>query len=95
MPNSTPLNDVLETVARILLRCWIFGFLILLLWFAACTLASDLVYGVHASMFDLQQDQLKAIHYCGMGFLKLSVAVFFFIPWVSIRMVLKRRQATR
>jgi len=36
---------------------------------------------------------LNVIHYCGMAFTKLCVILFFFIPWLSIRMVLKKRKA--
>ena len=93
MPNPTQTDDLLEVFAKILLRCWIFGFILLLFWFGAITLASDLVYSVHSSMFDLTPSQLAAIHYCGMGLTKLVVGMFFFIPWLAIRMVLKKRKA--
>ncbi len=41
-------------------------------------------------MFGLDRPQLNVIHYCGMMLTKLVVGVFFFIPWVSIRMVLRK-----
>ena len=44
-------------------------------------------------MFDLSRPQSKVIHYCGMGLTKLVVGLFFFIPWVSIRLVLRNRKA--
>jgi len=31
------------------------------------------------------------IHYCGMAFVKLSVTLFFFFPWLAIRLVLRKR----
>jgi hypothetical protein len=93
MSNSTNVNDLLDAVSKILLRCWLLGFLLLLFWLGAVTLAGDLVYGVHGDMFNLTRPQLNVIHYCGMGLLKLCVGLFFFIPWVAIRMVLKKRKA--
>jgi hypothetical protein len=90
---STQITEWLEVVAKILLRCWIFGFLLLLSWFGAVTLAGDFVYSVHASMFGLTWHELNLIHYCGMGFLKLFVGVFFFFPWLSIRLVLRKAKA--
>jgi hypothetical protein len=87
---ATQTTERLEVLAKILLRCWVLGFILLLFWFGVCTLCGDLVYGVHGRMFGLTADQLKVIHYCGMGLLKLAVGLFFFIPWVSIRMVLKQ-----
>ena len=31
------------------------------------------------------------IHYCGMGFVKLAVILFFFFPWLAIRLVLRKQ----
>jgi len=92
-PVSKQTNEGLEVAARILLRCWILGFILLLFWWGAITLAGDLVLGVHGEMFDLTRSQLTVIHYCGMGLTKLAVGLFFFIPWVSIRMVLKKAKS--
>ena len=93
MPERTQTTELLEAVARILLRCWIFGFIVLLFWLGAVTLAGDLALGVHGDMFDLTRPQLNVIHYCGILLTKLAVGLFFFIPWVSIRLVLKNRKA--
>ena len=93
MSEVTNIDDLLEVIAKILLRCWIFGFIVLLFWWGAVTLAGDLVLGVHGDMFNLTRSQLNAIHYCGMGLTKLAVSLFFFIPWVSIRLVLKKRKS--
>ena len=86
---SRETGELLEVVARVLLRCWVFGFLLLLFWFGACMLTGDLVYGIHGSMFDLSYHELNVIHYCGMGLVKLFVGLFFFFPWVAIRLVLR------
>ena len=84
-------TDMLDAVAKILLRCWIFGFILLLFWWVAITLAGDFTLGVHGDIFDLTRPQLNVIHYCGILLAKLAVGMFFFIPWVSIRLVLKKR----
>ena len=93
MQEATQTDDLLKTLAEILLRCWIFGFIVLLFWWGAVMLAGDLIFGVHGDMFNLTRSQLNAIHYCGMGLTKLTVGLFFFIPWVSIQLVLKKRKA--
>ena len=85
-------DEFFGTLAKVLLRCWIFGFILLLFWFSAVTLAGDLVYGAHSNVFGLTLHELKLTHYCGILVTKLVVGVCFFIPWVSIRMVLKKRQ---
>ncbi len=93
MSNPTQTDDLLDAVDRILLRCWIFGFILLLFWWGAVTLAGDLALGVHGDMFDLTRPQLNVIHYCGILLTKLVVGMFFFIPWVAIRLVMKKRKA--
>ncbi len=88
---STERNDSFEILAGVLFRCWIFGFVVLLFWLGAVLLAGDFVLGVHADLFGLTESQLRTIHYCGMGLTKLVVGLFFFIPWVSLRIVLNRK----
>ena len=89
MTDST--RDLFDTLARILLRCWIFGFLLLLLWFGIYMLASDVIYRLHGTMFGLSGHDLTVIHYSGMAFVKLSVILFFFFPWLAIRLVLRKQ----
>jgi hypothetical protein len=90
---SAQITEWLEAIVKILLRCWLLGFILLLFWWGAITLAGDLVLGVHGDMFGLTRPQLNVIHYCGILFTKLAVGVFFFIPWVSIQLVLRKRAA--
>ena len=89
---STQITEWLEVIAKILFRCWVFGVIVLLFWWGAITLAGDLTLGVHGDMFGLTRPQLNVIHYCGMGLTKLFVGLFFFIPWVSIRLVVSKRK---
>ena len=51
MTDST--HEFFDTLAKILLRCWIFGFLLLLVWFGIYMLASDVIYRLHGTMFGL------------------------------------------
>ena len=88
MTDST--NDLFETLARILLRCWLFGLLLLLVWAGVFLLASDVIHDVHGSMFHLTAHELDLIHYCGMAFVKLVVTLIFFFPWLAIRLVLRK-----
>lgn len=90
---STQIAEWLDVVARILLRCWIFGFLLLAIWFGFFMLAPSVIYSLHGTLFGLSPQGINLIHYCGMGFVKLVVIFFFFFPWLSIRMVLKKAKA--
>lgn len=89
MSNSPDINDMLAVVAKILLRCWIFGFVSLFIWFGA--FMSGVVYKLHGPLMDLSIHDLNVIHYCGMAFAKLCVILFFFFPWLAIRLVLRKK----
>jgi len=83
-------GDFFDTLAKVLLRCWIFGFVLLLLWFGCYMLAGDFVHRLHGPMSGLSNHELDVIFYCGMGLFKLFVIVFFFFPWLAIRLVLRK-----
>lgn len=82
-------TEFFDTLAKVLLRCWLFGFALLLIWLGVILLAGDFVHRLHGGMFGLSKHELDVIFYCGMGFLKLLVLTFFFIPWLAIRLVLR------
>jgi hypothetical protein len=88
---STQITEWLESIAKILLRCWIFGFVLLFIWFGA--FMSGAVHSLHGPLMGLSDHDLNVIHYSGMAFTKLCVILFFFFPWLSIWMVLKKRKA--
>ncbi len=89
---STQITEWLEVVAKTLLYCWIFGFVLLFIWLGA--FLSGAVYKLHGPLMGLSDHDLNVIHYCGMAFLKLLVLVFFFVPWLAIRLVLRKPKAS-
>lgn len=90
MLKSNQTTEFFDILAKVLLRCTVLGFLLLMFWFGAVMLAGDLVYAVHGAMFGLGPHELQTIHYCGMGLVKLLIGCFFLIPWISIRLVLSK-----
>lgn len=90
MQEST--RNVFDTLAKILLRCWIISFVLLVIWYGAALLLGEIIHKVHGPMFGITRHELDVIFYCGMGILKIFVLVFFFIPWLSMRLVLKKAQ---
>lgn len=82
-------RDFWESLASVLLRCWIAGFVLLFIWLGATQLGSDFIHDLHGQMFGVTKHELELIFYCGMGLLKLLVLVGFFIPWLSIHLMLR------
>ena len=100
-PYMTDSNcESFEILGRILLRCWIFGFVLMFVWAGVFISASwltsvgDMIFGLHGGMFGLSRHELSLVHYSGMAAAKLIVIFFFFFPWLAIRLVL-RKQAVR
>ena len=91
MPPSAEVNDLLDAVAKVLLRCFVFGLVVLLIWFGFFVFAGDWVHEVHRKWFDLGRHEFALIHYCGMGLMKLCLLLFFLFPYLAIRWVLWKR----
>lgn len=89
MTDST--RDFFDTLANVLLRCWIFGFALLLLAFIMILVAGGIIDDIHGRMFGLSPHEFDLIFYCWLGALKLLVLVLFFMPWLAIRLVLRKR----
>lgn len=83
MTDST--QDFFDTLAKVLLRCWIFGFALLLFSLVMILVAGGIIDSIHGRMFGLSPHELDLIFYCWLGALKLLVLVLFFMPWLAIR----------
>jgi len=84
---STDLNDVLDVVAKILLRCFGFGVLLLLVWFAFWLAAGDWAYQVHSTMFGVSEHDFDLLNYCGLACTKMCTFLFFLGPYIAVRLV--------
>lgn len=83
-------REVLETVGRVLMRCWIAGFVLQLITFGAVLGMSEVVHDMHA-MLGLTNHESDLIVVAYTALLKLFVAVFFFIPWLAIVVLLRTK----
>ena len=92
MTNHSDTTELLEATAAVLLRCFIFGFIVLLLWFGMLMAVPGLVHS-QGEWFGLSANQVDVINYCGMGLFKLLVVLFFFFPYIAVRFVLGKRTA--
>jgi hypothetical protein len=88
MTDST--RDFFDTLAKVLLRCWIISFALGLFPFVVFTLTGEIIDEIHGKMFGLSAHELDLIIYCGLGLFKLFVFIFYLFPWIAIRMVLKK-----
>jgi hypothetical protein len=86
-------NDVfLKTLASILIRSFLFGLAFLLLWFFLYLIAPGWMFEMNAKWFNIGKRDFDMINYFGMGFVKISILLFFFFPYLAIRSILRKKE---
>jgi hypothetical protein len=86
-------NDVfLQTVATILLRSFLFGLALLLLWFFLYLIAPNWMFELNARWFDIGKHNFDLINYFGMGFFKICIILFFLLPYLAIKSMSRKKQ---
>ncbi len=86
------LNNLLDAAAGVFLRCLLLSICVLLIWFFFFVFAADWSYSIHSRWFRIDRSSFDTTWYCGMGIVKLIAFMFFLFPYVSIKLVLKKKQ---
>ena len=81
----------LHDLARVLIRCFVLTALLLLVWLLFFLVARRWAYDVHSRMFEITRREFDLINYCAMAFVKMLAFVLFLIPYVAVRLVLRRQ----
>ena len=90
MSTSDETRVLLDVLAKVLLRCFVFGVLFLLLWVAGYLLAGGFISRQGNLLFGLTPHEINVIHYCGLALVKSCVVLFFLFPYLAIRLVLRK-----
>ena len=77
----------LELIRNVLGWCALINYGILLLWFLFFSLAHDWLFHFHGKWFSLSIEHFDAMHYLSMAFYKLSILLFFLVPYLVLRFV--------
>ena len=81
-------DKLLETASRILARCSIMGFILLLWWWVCLEVASDFIYAVHSRIApSMSELQFQLINYIGMISTKLVIMILFLLPWIAMKLI--------
>ena len=91
MQNSERNDIFLQTLGAMLARSFLLGLAFLLLWFLLYLIAPDWMFKMNARWFNIDKRSFDLINYFGMGFVKISILVFFFFPYLAIRSMLRKR----
>ena len=86
--------NCLDAVAGVLLRCFVLAFCLLLFSFVFYLLAADWAYSMHSRWFDISRHEFTLMYYYLMGFMKIASFLFFLIPYIAIKLILRKKQST-
>jgi len=85
------LNNLLEAVAGIHLRCFVLAVCLLLFSFVFYLLAADWAYSMHSRWFGITRLHFDLMYYCWMAFMKIVAFLFFLIPFIAIKLSLRKK----
>jgi len=78
---------LLQDFKPFLLYCTLINYAVLLVWFAAFSLAHDFVYRLHSRWFALSVETFDAIHYGGMAVYKIGILLLNLAPLLGLWML--------
>ncbi len=86
------LNNLLDAVAGVCLRCFVLSVCLLLFSFVFYLLAADWAYSFHSRWFEITRHDFGLMYYYAMAFMKIVSFLFFLIPFVSIKLILRKKE---
>ncbi|NOY22861.1 MAG: hypothetical protein GXO70_05050 [Acidobacteria bacterium] len=92
MINSTNGSATLDYLAEILIRCFWYSVVLLAVSLLTFMVAGDAAFQAHSMMFGISKHEFVLMYYYGTAFLKIIIFIFFLIPWIAIRVVLKKHK---
>ena len=85
-------NKLLDVLAGVFLRCFVLAVCLLLFSFVFYLLAGDWAYSIHSRWFQLTRHDFDLMYYYVMAFMKIASFLFFLLPYVSIKLILRKKQ---
>jgi hypothetical protein len=90
--NKDEQDNLLDRAADVFLYCFLMSFALLLLWFVFYLLAGDWAYSIHTGWFELSRHDFDLVNYWGMAFTKFCAIIIFLFPYLSIKLLLRKKR---
>lgn len=84
-------NITLGNLATVLGGVFLCNLALLLLWSLVFITAHDWMYGMNARWFNISIHEFDLLNYGLIGFLKIINIAFFLFPYLSIKLLLRRK----
>ena len=81
----------LRTARRVLGWCLIINLGLLCVWFAMFAFGHDWMYAMQCKWFKITPEQFDFVQYAALGFCKILMFVFTFVPYFALRIVAARK----
>ncbi len=91
--NSDGQNDLLEKLSAVLIRCFFLSLALLFIWLIFYSIGGGAGCSLHSKWFELSKHDYDLLNYFGIAFTKICAIMFFLFPYISIRLVLRRKKA--
>ena len=85
-------DNLLDRVAGIFFWCFLLCYALLLLWFVFYLFAGNWAYSIQAGWFELSKRDFALVNYWGIAFTKICAIIFFLFPYLSIKLVLRKKK---
>jgi hypothetical protein len=77
----------IPTLQSFFMWCTILNFGILILTSLILTIGGDFAYWVQSKFFNIPRQTFDVAVYCWIGFFKIIVIVFSFVPWMVLLII--------
>lgn len=91
MREHNSIDDMRAVIAKVLIRSFIIGIILLAIGLFLVIGLPDWVWQKHAKIFDLTREQVAQAHYAGMLVTKAGIFGLFLFPYLDIKLVRGKR----
>lgn len=88
--NRDEQKDFFNRVADILLWCFFLSIALVIFWFVFYLTAGGRAYGIHSRWFELSRHDFDLMFYYAMAFVKVCSIVCFLLPYIAIKLTVRK-----
>ena len=82
----------MENLAGIFIRCFFLTYALLLIWFVFYLVGGDWGYNLTSQWFKVSKHEYDLVCYYGIAFVKICVLTFFLVPYIAIKLVVRKNK---
>ena len=77
----------MQQITDFLMWSTIINMAMLLFSFIMLMVAKDFVYKIHSKFLPMSHEYFNAMLYMVFGFYKMTIIIFFFVPWIVMKII--------